>query len=217
MAASTTPTPAGKAAACGRTPATAPRSTSRAARRTRPRWCTSRWGRIRWRGRQTANRGQPSRGDIAARWQAGNFPGLPIFLELGSVAAERGLQLPAETFLHLPLLPLAVEERPLIERTQAVREQVEAPGDRREDHPWIVRRDEHVHHGKHCDDDAILGEMHVEALDPARMRERKGLLGADLRCRGRLHISLPQGGKIDLEDRSDRLQRFRAGVLPALD
>jgi hypothetical protein len=32
-----------------------------------------------------------------------------------------------------------------------------------------------------------------------------------------LHIRLPQGGKIDLEDRSDRLQRFRAGVLPALD
>src|SRR5262249_24451562 len=39
----------------------------------------------------------------------------------------------------------------------------------------------------------------------------------DLRCRGRLHIGLPQGGKFDLEYRSDRLQRLEIGVLPALD
>jgi hypothetical protein len=130
---------------------------------------------------------------------------------------ERGSQLPAKIFLYLPFLPLAVEERYPVKGAQAIHEQVEPPWQCCEDHPWILRADGHIHHGKQCDDDAILGEMHVKALDPAHTREREGFLGTDLRCCGWLHIQFPQGRKTDFKDRSDRLQGFRAGVLPALD
>src|SRR5207248_3531738 len=86
---------------------------------------------------------------------------------------RRFLQLPAEIFLDRALLPVGVQERDLVEHPEAMQRQRQGPGNRGPLHPEMAWRGEDVDHDEEADDQDVLDEVDVEALDLAHAGERQ--------------------------------------------